>query len=48
MSRNGNIESEIAIRLNYYLFGRTHICFFAIVNATYVTQCYDIKSMIVK
>ena len=38
------LKRKIAIRLKHFLYGRTHICLLAIVNDTYVTQCYDIKS----
>ena len=33
--------------LKHSFIGRTRMCFLAIVNVTYVTQCYDIKSSIV-
>ena len=39
-----NLKSKPAIRLQHFVYGRTHICLLAIVNVTYVTQCYDIKS----
>ena len=39
-----NLKSKTVIRLKHFVHGRTHICLLAIVNATYVTQCYDIKS----
>ena len=32
---------------NILLYGRFRICFLTIVNVTYVTQCFDIKSSIV-
>ena len=39
-----NIKSKTAIRLKHFVYGRTHICSLAIVNITYLTQGYDIKS----
>ena len=39
-----NLKSETAIRLKHFVYGRTNICLLAIVDVTYVTQCYDIKS----
>ena len=39
-----NHKSKTAIRLKHFVYGRTHICLLAIVNVTYVRQCYDIKS----
>ena len=42
-----NLKSKTAIRLQHFVYGRTNICLFAIVNVTYVIQCYDIKSSIV-
>ena len=39
-----NLKSKTAIRLKHFVYGRTHIYLLAIVNVTYVTQCYDIKS----
>ena len=38
------LKSKTAIRLKHFVFGRTHICLLAIVNVTYVTHCYAIKS----
>ena len=46
-SKNGiskNLKSKTAIRLKHFVYGRTNICLLAIVNVTYVTQCYDVKS----
>ena len=39
-----NLKSKTATRLKHFVYGRTHICLLAIVNVTYITQCYDIKS----
>ena len=39
-----NLKSKTVIRLKHFVYGRTHKCLLAIVNVTYVTQCYDIKS----
>ena len=39
-----HLKSKTAIRLKHFVYGRTHICLLAIVNVTYVTQCYEIKS----
>ena len=39
-----NLKSKTAIRLKHFVYGRTNICLLAIVNVTYVIQCYDIKS----
>ena len=39
-----NLKSKTSIRLKHFVYDRTHICLLAIVNVTYVTQCYDIKS----
>ena len=36
--------SKTAIRLKHFVYGRTHIRLLAIVNVTYVRQCYDVKS----
>ena len=44
ISANGNIKSEIAMRLKDFLCDRTRICFLAFVKVTYITRCYDIKS----
>ena len=38
------LKSKTAIKLKHFVYGRTNICLLAIVNVTYVTQCYDIKS----
>ena len=49
-NKNGmskNLKSKTVIRLKHCVYGRTQICLLAIVNVTYVTQCYDIKSSIV-
>ena len=39
-----NLQSKTAIGLKHFVYGRTHICLLAIVNVTYLSQCYDIKS----
>ena len=39
-----NIKSKTAIRLKHFVYGRTHICLLVIVNVTYLTHCYDMKS----
>ena len=41
---NKNLKGKTAIRLKHFVYGRTHKCLLAIVNVTYVRQCYDIKS----
>ena len=41
---NKNLKSKTAIRLKHFVYGRTHICLLAVVNVTYVTQRFDIKS----
>ena len=38
-----SLKSKTAIRLKHFVYGRTHICLLAIVNVTYLSQCYDIK-----
>ena len=43
-----NLKSKTAIRLKHFIYGRTNTCLLAIVNVTYVTQCYDIKSSTVE
>ena len=43
VSKNDNLKSKTANRLNILLYGRTRTCFLAIVNVTDVTRCYDIK-----
>ena len=48
MSKNGNLRVKQRLGQNILLYNcRTLICFLAIVNVTYVTQCHDIKSSIV-
>ena len=39
-----SLKSKTAIMLKHFVCGRTHKCLSAIVNVTYVTQCYNIKS----
>ena len=40
-----NLKSKTVIRLKHsFTRQNSHICVLAIVNVTYVTQCYDIKS----
>ena len=43
MSKNGNLKSKTAIRLKHSFIWQNSYMFLAIVNVTYVTQCYDIK-----
>ena len=46
-NKNGmskNLKSKTVIRLKHFVYGRTHVCLLAVVNVTYITQCYDIKS----
>ena len=41
------LRAKQGLGLNILLYGRSRVCFLAIVKVTYVTQCYDIKSSIV-
>ena len=42
--KSKNLKSKTAIRQKHFVYGRTYICLLSIVNVTYATQCYDIKS----
>ena len=39
-----NLKRKTAIRVKHFVDGRTLICLLTVVNVTYATQCYDIKS----
>ena len=43
ISRNGNIQSKMAIRLNYFFVWQNSYMFLGNLNVTYVTYFYDIK-----
>ena len=42
-----NLKCKTATGLKHFVYGIIHICLLAIVNVTYVSQCYDIRSSIV-
>ena len=43
MSKNGNLKSKTGIRLQHSFICQISYMFLAIVNVTYVTQCYKVK-----